>query len=97
MNHNMCTPSHHIRDIFIYYSNGIETTSNGIETTSSSNIIEYPVKVYLPLLPLTSLLYIYQALFVELCTQVIISHEIFEGLCASKQRWYEAYNAYTQS
>lgn len=97
MNHNMCTPSHHIRDIFIYYSNGIETTSNGIETTSSSNIIEYPVKVYLPLLPLTSLLYIYQALFAELCTQVTISHEFFEGLWASNQRWYEVYNAYTQS
>ena len=90
MNHNMCTPSHHIRDIFIYYS-------NGIETTSSSNIIEYPVDVYLPLLPLTSLLYIYQALFAELCTQVIISHEILDGLWASKQRWYEVYNAYTQS
>ena len=97
MNHNMCTPSHHIRDIFIYYSNGIETTSNGIETTSSSNIIEYPVKVYLPLLPLTSLLYTYQALFAELCTQVIISHEFFEGLWESNQRWYEVYNAYTQS
>ena len=97
MNHNMCTPSHHIRDIFIYYSNGIETTSNGIETTSSSNIIEYPVDVYLPLLPLTSLLYTYQALFAELCTQVTISHEFFEGLWASNQRWYEVYNAYTQS
>lgn len=97
MNHNTCTPSRHIRDIFIYYSNGIETTSNGIETTSSSNIIEYPVKVYLPLLPLTSLLYIYQALFAELCTQVTISHEFFEGLWASNQRWYEVYNAYTQS
>ena len=90
MNHNTCTPSRHIRDVFIDYP-------NRIETTSSSNIIEYPVDVYLPLLPLTSLLYIYQALFAELCTQVTISHEIFEGLWASKQRWYEAYNAYTQS